>query len=248
MGLHHGGMDHTRPRWSSLGATCACGAVRADIRAADIWGGFVCHCGSCQDAEKRTAFGGGAPWVAVPRLKFDGFDPSTLTDALEVRRTSPFASRGACTKCECEIFIHYDCEAHTDWVHADVFGLKSPEDPKLGELRWSHIHHVATALRLGDGIPTYPGFEPWVPDPCRPANAPVPAVCMQCFQKVGCVCNGEPEDSLESSTADSDIVCLYMGGRKGCEDVPSGPWCLQCRCRLGDDVLAGGGVSVMRGK
>ena len=110
--------------WSELGASCSCSVVRVvdseheAEREVYAWAGFVCHCSMCRQAERRAAFGGGVPWVAVPRLRWEG-------TALSVRRSSEFGTRGACGACGAELFIRYDCELHTDWVHADVLRLAS---------------------------------------------------------------------------------------------------------------------------
>ena len=186
--------------WSELGASCSCGVVRvvdsehAAEHEARAWGGFVCHCSMCRQAERRAAFGGGVPWVAVPRLRWEG-------TALSVRRSSEFGTRGACGACGAELFIRYDCELHTDWVHADVLRLASPSsqlhapsaDGGHGRgdgaaLRWHHIHRAASAAPLNDGLPSHAGFEPWEPDPCRPAETAAPAVCLRCFQLLEPAC------------------------------------------------------------
>ena len=130
----------------------------------------------CSALDKSEEFGGGAPWVGVSRLEFSG--------TLDIRRTSEFATRGSCSSCGRGLFIHYDCELHTDWVHGCVFALSSPTD-KHGRLyvpHWAHIWRAATPP-LGDGLPTSEGFEPlgsW--DPCRPAGSAAPAVCRTCLQ------------------------------------------------------------------
>ena len=227
----HSGLPPSRLLWPALGASCSCGAVRvvdsqdeaeSEARA---WGGFVCHCSMCRQVERRTSFGGGVPWVAVPRLRWEGAP-------LAVRRSSEFGTRGACGACGAELFIQYDCEAHTDWVHADVLRLTSPssqlrrasdtrgadeggswdsgrhrselsrscevsrpsearDDGGHGDgtaLRWQHIHRAASAPPLGDGLPSHEGFEPWEPDPCRPAGTPAPAVCLRCFHLLEPAC------------------------------------------------------------
>lgn len=127
----------------------------------------------CPAVDRSAGFSGGAPWVAVPR-------PSYVDDALRVHRSSAFASRGSCGLCDRGIFIRYDCESYTDWVHADCFELERPIQTIGGT--WAHIHCLPTEEGYGDGVPVYDSFQPWEPDPCRPNTEEAPMVCLTCFQ------------------------------------------------------------------
>ena len=143
---------------------------------------FVCHCSMCPQKDRYGGdFAGGAPWAAVKRV-------SIWTGNIARKRTSEFATRGLCGACGAGLFIRYDCEANTDWVHARVF----PEDA-LADVPSKHIH-CAQPLA---GRESYKGFEPWEPDICRPAGTPAPDVCTRCFQ-IRCRCNeGRPPSAVE---------------------------------------------------
>lgn len=151
--------------------SCHCGVATAHLDERQVWGMFVCHCSMCPAADRRATWSSGAPWVAVPRVSFRSSNGSKV----QVRRSSSFASRGACGNCSSSLFIQYDCEVHTTWVHADLM-------PKSWvPVKVHHIHCCSTES-VEDGWPCHPAYEPWEPDPCRPACAPLPRVCRLCFQ------------------------------------------------------------------
>ena len=73
---------------------------------------FICHCRMCPVESRVAAYHGGAPWCAFPRLRWQG--------RFFTQRSSPFALRGACGACQQPLCILYDCEPHTEWVHASA--------------------------------------------------------------------------------------------------------------------------------
>ena len=159
---------------------CACGAVRYTSpapRAAQL---LICHCSMCSARDKtwqaatvaptKADEAAGAPWAAVPRVAL------TSSGACCVIRSSSFACRLRCARCDAPLLIRYDCEPHTDWAHVD--SIDQP-DAVLGHLVPQHIHAYGTA------------WEPWRPDVCRPAELPPPDFCVRngCFQlRPNCLC------------------------------------------------------------
>ena len=158
----------------ALVLACSCGAATAVLHggASSVWGIFACHCSQCSPADRRVGYANGVPWVAVPRV--------TWTNVVS-ERSSTFAVRGYCASCERALYIHYDCELHTAWIHADLF--TAPD--LLRDVKVSHIHSSAVqdgTTPLCGQKSWYRGFEPWEPDPCRPIGSSPPRVCFQCFQ------------------------------------------------------------------
>ena len=150
--------------------SCPCGAATASLPVgSSIWGCFACHCSMCPSADRRDAFAGGVPWLAVPRIR--------RWDNAKTVRSSPFAVRQYCSSCNAALSIRYDCEANTDWVFADTLRTH----PLDGVKTW-HIH-CGSVADFGDGRECCKGFEAWEPDPCRPPGTPPPHVCLRCFQK-----------------------------------------------------------------
>eukprot|EP00928_Gymnodinium_smaydae_P090351 TRINITY_DN74171_c0_g1_i1.p1 TRINITY_DN74171_c0_g1~~TRINITY_DN74171_c0_g1_i1.p1 ORF type:complete len:230 (+),score=30.51 TRINITY_DN74171_c0_g1_i1:204-893(+) len=214
---------------------CPCGAVRAEKKqhvAMRTGGGLVCHCSMCSSSERRSAFYGGVPWVSLPRLTFEG--------AVRVRRDSSWAARGSCASCSKEIFMHYDCEPNTGWIHADLVGVSTPHDPLviqgsgLGEsmMMWGHIF---CDKPVSDGVRASVDFALWEEnkDPCRPTGVPAPHVCASCFQtRDACGCQDD-----KCSSALKRHLCEHDDA-KGCELEPKRRrWCWPCRNRLGDEAL-----------
>ena len=139
------------------------------------------------------------PWVAVPRLVFEGKASPSDEDTLDVRRSSAFAARGQCTACDSVLFIRYDCEEYTDWVHADAMRISAPaQGGEVAVPYWCHIHRDPLMVFIEDGLSSSPSFEPWEADPCRPTGTPEPVVCMKCFQRIGGACQcGSGSKTLE---------------------------------------------------
>ena len=144
----------------------------------------------CPEATRRESCFGGSPWLALPSGGWrddDGGDGGG--GSLAKRRSSGFGERSACNACKTDLFIHYDCEPHTDWVHLDaVPNFDTSTVPTY------HIHAGDKAGGdFGDHNPIFAAFDAWVPDPCRPAGEPEPKVCYSCYQVEGvCTCEGGP--------------------------------------------------------
>jgi hypothetical protein len=241
-----------RPVSSDIVLSCTCGAVHAVGAGAEacarLCSGLICHCSMCAESDRREAYGGGVPWVAFPRLRFDGTAAGARADALIVRRSSGWAARGACGACDSAVFMQYDCEAHTTWVHADLAGAALAAS---GPLPWAHIFDASapsgTPGQYGrhavTGFPTAPDFGPWDanPDPCRPAGIAAPEVCAGCFQAAGPLCRcgrGATVDAREAAGAALDgRECEFYTGQGHCVSDPGRPPCLSCRVRFGDEAL-----------
>lgn len=179
----------------ALAVACPCGAVTAAVSAPPA-ALFVCHCSACPPRDKTWKFAvplplaAGAPWVALPRLWTAKSEPP-FPSALVVTRTSSFAVRSRCGICDAAVFIRYDCEAHTDWVHADVLAPAAAlaSLPPAAHINCGAAAATADCSSCVQGI--YAGYEPWVPDPCRAPDTQVPEVCRTCFQlRTGCSCRG----------------------------------------------------------
>ena len=153
---------------------CPCGNTTAT--ATNAWGCFCCHCRQCPEKDKLEDWAGGAPWVAVPRIQ-----EWNSAKQIQKQRSSSFAERGACGVCGHALYIQYDCELQTSWVHAGCF-----ESQQIPASRIWHIH-CGDEFDLGGGRRCFRGFEPWEADPCRPAGTAEPLVCRRCFQ-LTCTC------------------------------------------------------------
>lgn len=140
---------------------------------------YVCHCAMCPTELKRECSSGGAPWAAVPRVRW-------RDDSVIFHRSSSFAIRGSCTGCDRVLSMRYDCEEHTEWIHTDILHTEAASSVPI-----SHIHVNGTGP-FEDGEPCHDGFSPnWERnrDPCRPASKPAPTVCVKCNQLEGrCPC------------------------------------------------------------
>ena len=145
---------------------------------------------------------------------------------LVVHRSSKFAQRGACGGCGASLFIRYDCEAHTDWVHAACL-----TDQRLLPLP-SSTFHIHCAKELGQGRQCSRGFEPWQCDPCRPSTLPEPAVCRSCYQ-LECTCSNTGEAAEVDDASDLHLsevhLCATEGKAKICTSAFVFAPCLEVR-------------------
>jgi protein-tyrosine phosphatase len=134
----------------------------------------------CPNADKSASHGSAAPWVAIPRQNYVG-------DTLIITRSSNFASRARCSKCDAGIYLRYDCEPHTDWVLGS--NLAAPFDLAITD--YEHIHHPSINGTHQDGHNCSTSWGKWVSiaDPCRPFGTPPPEVCMTCWQSMPDQCS-----------------------------------------------------------
>ena len=172
---------------------CRCGEVEARLPTARIkpCAIFICHCTMCPPGSRTDSYSGGAPWVGLPRAAWSG-------PGLTAERTSAFATRLTCGTCGTCLSIRYDCELHTEWLHALCM-----DDKVLHACPRHHIHTDMTDL--GDGVPCHAGYEPWEPDPCRPAGTRAPVTCPDCHKLAS---RAELPAGLTVTVADADaVVC-----------------------------------------
>jgi hypothetical protein len=192
--------------------SCTCGNVKyvntnEKKTLKDIWGIFICHCSQCPIQSKtwkdERLQSVGTPWIAIPRSSF-----SSINQSLKIENLSTFAERGSCKQCGDSMYIRYNCEKNTDWVHLKTFNakldLKSPpllkfsnDDNYSKHIIYQHIHcnikSTTNNLKLIDskGIPIFHNEGLWEPDPCREHGFPVPKVCSTCWQLIEtgeCIC------------------------------------------------------------
>ena len=131
---------------------------------------YICHCAMCPVELKRDGSSGGAPWAAVPRVRW-------AYGSVIFRRSCGFAIRGSCTRCDRVLCMRYDCEAHIDWIHTDTLHADAASSVPVAHLR------VNGTGAFEDGAPCHDGFSPnWERnrDPCRAACDPAPTVCVAC--------------------------------------------------------------------
>ena len=176
--------------------TCRCGEIEADISLSKAWGGFICHCTMCPDKtyqDKRL--GSGMAFIAVPTFTYGSKNVSSSkaeNSYLLTERTSNFAQRSRCKKCNSSLTMQYDCEPHTTWITLD-FGVSfSESQSKKDQLFHSlpttaHIHcpniKEGEIDKGADEIIAYHSWEPWLhaQNPCKPDGVPPLEVCLECF-------------------------------------------------------------------
>lgn len=137
---------------------------------------FICHCIMCPTRDR--IYHNGAPWIAITR-------PTFYQGKLRVVRSSTFATRTRCFTCDDAIYLRYDCEPHTDWIHASTLA-HSDENPEFDFTTQPSLEHVHAdtnaSVNSNDGHTSSDNFGSWTPDICRPSDIPEPNVCLTCFQ------------------------------------------------------------------
>ena len=75
---------------------------------------------------------------------------------------------------------------------------------------------------LDDGLPSHAGYEPWEPDPCRPAETAVPAVCLRCFQLLepACRCTAAAAAGPAPAPAPAATIPPQSAAAKGQQPEP----------------------------
>ena len=202
----------------SISGRCECGACSFTVQdASAIWGVFICHCSMCPEKTYVDQnCGPGMPFAAI-RL-----DALTYTNASNIiaKRTSSFATRSQCKICTESMALQYDCEKYTTWLCIDR--LHAPMKSYLRPMTLvAHIHCGKSidgnSSAVGDdGYRAFSGWEPWIPDPCRPKTVPEPRVCQTCFQlhdeQNDRKCNEERCTYLDFTGA-KDIFHQFMSAR-----------------------------------
>mmetsp|Transcript_15937 Transcript_15937/g.24009 ORF Transcript_15937/g.24009 Transcript_15937/m.24009 type:complete len:191 (-) Transcript_15937:73-645(-) len=166
---------------SGLSGGCRCGKVHYSVDAIDrVWGILICHCSMCPDKDKNyidSILGPGVGFLAVPNYRV-----IKGSDLINTMRTSTFAHRTRCGVCDTGLTLSYDCELHTDWIVIDTLDKASKEYALTLPKQHLHCSTVPESGLGADGCMAFPGWEPWVPDPCRPVGYPIPNICNNCFQ------------------------------------------------------------------